>query len=129
MYKTQAAVVREAGGAFTIEDVELDDLRSGEVLVRNIATGVCHTDMIVQAGAEFARVLGHEGAGIIEAVGPDVTTLKVGDKVVMSFDSCGHCQRCLAGRPAHCDLFLLLNMAGIRPDGSTRFWGPWAAES
>jgi len=58
MYKTQAAVVRVAGGAFAIEDVELDELRAGEVLVRNIATGVCHTDMIIQAGAESPRVLG-----------------------------------------------------------------------
>ncbi|MBK5238004.1 MAG: NAD(P)-dependent alcohol dehydrogenase [Actinomycetales bacterium] len=119
MYKTQAAVVREAGGEFTIEDVELDELRSGEVLVRNIATGVCHTDMIIQSGAQSPLVLGHEGAGIIEAVGPDVTTLAVGDKVIMSFDSCGHCLRCLAGRPYHCDLFLLMNVGSIRPDGST----------
>jgi len=123
MYKTQAAVVRVAGGAFAIEDVELDELQAGEVLVRNIATGICHSDMIIQAGVESPRVLGHEGAGIVEAVGPDVTTLTVGDKVVMSFDSCGHCQRCLAGHPAHCDQFLLLNIAGIRPDGSTSIVG------
>ncbi|CAB4891225.1 MAG: zinc-binding dehydrogenase [Actinobacteria bacterium] len=120
MITTQAAVIRENGGQFAIEDVNLDDPGFGEVLVRNIATGVCHSDMFVQAGmVDMPRVLGHEGAGVIEAVGPGVTTLTPGDKVIMGFNSCGMCGPCLSGRPFACESFLLLNMFGRRLDGST----------
>ena len=120
MTRTRAAVVAENGAPFVIQNVTLDPLGPGEVLVKNIATGVCHTDMIVQAGlVETPRVLGHEGAGVIVEVGPGVHTLAVGDKVVMSYNSCGSCGQCLSGAPNHCDAFLLVNMAGLRTDGST----------
>lgn len=120
MTRTRAAVVKENGAPFAIENVTLDPLGVGEVLVRNIATGVCHTDLIVQGGMiEMPRVLGHEGAGVIVEVGPGVHTLTVGDKVVMSYNSCGSCGQCLSGAPNHCDAFLLMNIAGVRLDGST----------
>ncbi|MCF8541121.1 MAG: NAD(P)-dependent alcohol dehydrogenase [Aurantimicrobium sp.] len=120
MIATQAAVVHENGGEFVIQDVTLDDPGFGEVLVRNIATGVCHSDMFVQGGmVDMPRVLGHEGAGVIEALGPGVNTLKVGDKVIMGFNSCGTCNNCLSGKPYSCESFLLLNMFGRRLDGST----------
>lgn len=120
MVTTQAAVVKENGGDFVIEDVTLEAPGFGEVLVRNIATGVCHSDMFVQHGmVDMPRVLGHEGAGIVEEVGPGVTTLKPGDKVIMGFNSCGQCGPCMSGRPFACESFLLLNMFGRRLDGST----------
>jgi len=83
----RAAVVREAGGAFLLENVTLGTPRPTEVLVRVVATGVCHTDMVVRNqdfSAPLPMILGHEGSGIVEAVGSDVTTVKPGDHVVMT---------------------------------------------
>lgn len=117
--KTIAAVIRENGGEFSLEEVTLDPPRFGEVLVRNLATGVCHSDIVVQHGMVFSpRILGHEGAGIIEEVGPGVTHLSVGDKVIMGFNSCGLCANCLAGKPFACASFLSLNMFCERLDGA-----------
>lgn len=119
MATTTAAVVRENGGSFTFEDVTLAPLGYGEVLVRNIATGVCHSDIVVQNGMVFSpRILGHEGAGVVEEVGPGVTTLKAGDKVIMGFNSCGVCGNCLSGKPFACSSFLPLNMFCQRLDGA-----------
>lgn len=113
-----AAVIRDNSGTFTLEDLVLDEPRPGEVLVKVVGAGLCHTDIFfAQVGAPPA-VLGHEGSGIVEAVGDGVLGFAVGDRVLMSFNSCGSCLKCLTGKPAYCDNFLLLNVAGIRPDGS-----------
>lgn len=116
-----AAVANVLNGSFTFEQVELDDPRAGELLVRITSTGLCHTDLAVLAGdmpAPFPIVLGHEGAGVVEQVGSAVTGFEVGDRVGLSFASCGHCRNCLAGRAAYCEHFLMLNFAGVREDGS-----------
>ncbi|HLZ20007.1 MAG TPA: alcohol dehydrogenase catalytic domain-containing protein, partial [Smithellaceae bacterium] len=93
--KITAAVVREKGGPFIIEDVELDDPRPDEILVRMVATGICHTDVTLRNNPlTLPIVLGHEGAGIVEKVGACVTKVKPGDAVVLSYVYCGHCSNC-----------------------------------
>ncbi|WP_246159366.1 NAD(P)-dependent alcohol dehydrogenase [Nocardioides antri] len=107
---------------FTLTEVELDDPRPDEVLVRVIATGLCHTDLTVPTmlpAEMFPTVMGHEGTGVVEAVGADVTGIEVGDHVVMSFRSCRACSTCTAGDVGYCEQSLLLNYMGMRPDGST----------
>ena len=84
-----AAVVREAGGRFTLESVELDDLHAGEVYIRIEAAGVCHTDMNMQHVVPMPAVFGNEGAGVVEEVGPGVDYVKVGDRVIISWPACG----------------------------------------
>jgi aryl-alcohol dehydrogenase len=120
--KTTAAVVREAGAAFELHDVELDEPRPTEAVVRMVATGLCHTDLAARSGAlpfPLPGVLGHEGAGIVERVGGRVTRVAPGDHVLASFRSCGHCERCRSGHPAYCERFHALNLfGGARPDGS-----------
>ncbi len=119
---TQAAVVREVGGGFAVEEVQVDDPRPDELLVRIVATGVCHTDLNVAGGAmpyPLPAVLGHEGAGVVEAVGADVTAFAPGNRVVVSYASCGQCPRCRQGRPGYCRHFRDLNLrGGARLDGS-----------
>jgi aryl-alcohol dehydrogenase len=120
--KTTAAVVNEPGGAFSFEEVELDEPRADEVLVRIVASGLCHTDLSVRdmlPAEMFPRVFGHEGAGVVEQVGPDVTGIEVGDHVVLSFRSCRSCGRCNQGRVGYCENTLVLNYMGFRMDGST----------
>jgi aryl-alcohol dehydrogenase len=120
--RIQAAVLREPKGKFAVEDVELDEPRDGEILVRVVGAGVCHTDMLPRltppGAIPLPMIFGHEGAGVVEAVGRSVTIIKPGDSVVMSFDSCGLCRRCLMGEPAYCYKFLHLNLAGRRSDGT-----------
>jgi len=120
--RIQAAVLREPKGKFAMEEVELDEPRDGEVLVRVLGAGMCHTDMIPRTlppGAiPLPMIFGHEGAGIVEAVGRSVSAIKPGDSVVLSFDSCGKCPRCLIGEPAYCHEFGYLNTSGMRPDGT-----------
>jgi aryl-alcohol dehydrogenase len=116
-----AAVLHELNGTFQFEDVVLDDLRPTEILVKIVATGLCHTDLAIQHGdipGAFPTVLGHEGAGTVEQLGSSVTGFAVGDSVAVSFASCGHCANCLSGREAYCTSFMLLNIAGTREDGS-----------
>jgi aryl-alcohol dehydrogenase len=118
-----AAVLKGARQPFIIEDVELGTLRPDEVLVRLVATGICHSDMTLanQAGPfvlPFPIVLGHEGAGVIEAVGDDVSDLACGDHVVLTFASCGNCGPCSDRNPAYCSDFFPQNLTGARPDGS-----------
>lgn len=119
---TQAAVVHEQGAPFTLETVELDDPRGSEVVVRLVAAGLCHTDLSARDGLmpfPLPGVLGHEGAGVVEAVGADVTRVAVGDQVLASYSSCGRCPECSAGRPYFCHHFHALNLfGGTRPDGS-----------
>jgi aryl-alcohol dehydrogenase len=122
MTRTKAAIVNAAGAPFVLEDVDLDEPRPHEVLVRLVAVGMCHTDLSAQAGHlpfPLPGVLGHEGAGIVEEVGVEVTDVEVGDHVLASFNSCGECPDCHTGRPAYCRQFHPRNLfGGSRPDGS-----------
>jgi aryl-alcohol dehydrogenase len=122
MLTTLAAVVDSPGAPFVVSEVVLDDLHPGEVLVQMVATGLCHTDLGVQAGGipfPLPGILGHEGAGIIRAVGPGVSGVQPGDHVLLSFTSCGACAACRAGHPAYCRTWLPQNLlTGRRADGS-----------
>ena len=123
--KVQAAVMRSGSGPFTIEELELEEPRSDEVLVRVVAAGMCHTDLLMrELPPEFfagAQVYGHEGAGVVEGVGSDVTDLAEGDHVVLSFNHCNSCPACDLGRLPLCFNFNAYNMAGGRTDGSKAF--------
>ena len=117
-----AAVLRDYGTTPRAEPIELPPLRPDEVLVRIGGVGICHTDLTAAAGGvpiPLPAVLGHEGAGTVVEIGPDVTDLAVGDPVVLGFDSCRTCRNCARGRPAYCTRFAPLNYGGRRPDGST----------
>jgi aryl-alcohol dehydrogenase len=115
-----SAVVREPGGPFVLEDVELGGPRPDEVLVEIVATGMCHTDLLVRDSRPecLPAVLGHEGAGVVLETGSAVTGVAPGDSVVLSFPSCGACPRCLTGRSAYCDSIAALKFGCRRPDGS-----------
>jgi aryl-alcohol dehydrogenase len=120
--QTTAAVVHEVGGKLDFETVTLDGPRADEILVELVAVGVCHTDLATIDGAlpfPMPGILGHEGSGIVREVGAEVTKVKPGDRVAVSFASCGDCAACLAGEPAYCHGFMALNYAGVRPDGSS----------
>ncbi|MEW6636871.1 MAG: NAD(P)-dependent alcohol dehydrogenase [Actinomycetota bacterium] len=117
-----AAVAREKEQPFSMEELELASPRSGEVLIRVVATGMCHTDLIVRDQwypVPLPCVLGHEGAGVVEEVGEGVTKVEPGDKVVLTFASCGKCATCLSGKPTYCLNFFALNFGGARLDGSS----------
>jgi aryl-alcohol dehydrogenase len=117
-----AAVCRTKSVPFTIETLELDEPRADEVLVRVVASGVCHTDLICRDqwyDVPLPAVFGHEGAGVVERVGSNVSKVKPGDHVVMSFVSCGHCPTCRAGRVAYCAELYARNFSGARPDGTS----------
>ena len=123
MHDAVAAVTKEAGGAFVIENISVDDPQVGEVLVEIKAVGVCHTDLALASGAfgtQFPAVFGHEGAGVVKSVGTGVSKVKPGDKVLLTFNSCGGCPRCSDHEPAYCHNFMPLNMVSVREDGSTR---------
>lgn len=120
--KTTVAIVNEQGGPFVFEEVDLDEPRADEVLVRIVAAGLCHTDLSLrdQLPAEmFPRVFGHEGAGVVEQVGADVSGIAVGDHVLLSFRSCRECGMCEQGLVGYCDNTLMFNYMGFRMDGST----------
>jgi aryl-alcohol dehydrogenase len=120
--EVQVAVLREAGARLRLERAELGAPRPDEVRVRIVATGVCHTDMVVRDQlfpTPLPIVLGHEGAGIVESVGSAVTTIVPGDHVVLTYMSCGLCLPCETGHPAHCSHMHPLNFGGGRLDGST----------
>ena len=125
----RGAIVRGAGEPFEVVDLEFDEPGTGEVLVRLVATGLCHTDLGVQAiGAPFALpgILGHEGAGIVERVGPGVGGVEPGDRVLMSFTSCGECPSCASGHPAYCSTWFPRNVLGelrAADSGATRLDG------
>src|SRR5882757_3811269 len=120
--KTTVAIVNEKGGDFSLEEVELEGPRDDEILVRIVAAGICHTDLHLKDSLPeempFPRVFGHEGAGVVEAIGPDGTGIEVGDHVVLSFRSCRACQNCAGGLVGYCDSSPLLNYLGMRMDGS-----------
>jgi aryl-alcohol dehydrogenase len=120
--KITAAVLPELDAPFEVEEIEVDEPRAGEVLVRIAAAGVCHTDGLAQHGDlpfPAPGVLGHEGAGVVHAVGEGVETVKAGDKVVIGWPWCGACRNCLEGQPRYCYELGPLVGRGGRPDGST----------
>ncbi len=121
----RAAVLRQRGGPFVIDSLQMDAPREDEVLVRVVASGVCHTD-IAMAGAWDGSigpvVLGHEGAGVVEQTGSAVTRVQPGDHVVLSYASCGDCAACQAGRPARCERLGELHFGFQRADGSNALW-------
>src|SRR5256714_11003577 len=122
--KIQAAVLRSGDQPYSLERLELAGPGAGEILVRIAGTVMCHTDMVPRA-PEFAAlaplplVTGHEGAGVVEAIGPGVSGIAVGDYVALSFDSCGMCTACRSGHPAYCETFLPRNLSGRHLDGSS----------
>ncbi|MEU3980687.1 NAD(P)-dependent alcohol dehydrogenase [Streptomyces sp. NPDC026672] len=139
MTQTLAAVLRSGDQPYRIEEVSLADPRPEEVLVRIVATGMCHTDLLgrAQEPGFLPAVLGHEGAGVVERVGSAVTTVRPGDHVVLTFDSCGICESCRRAAPAYCAEFRQRNLSGQRVDGSgvardksgARLTSRWFAQS
>ncbi|WP_278262395.1 NAD(P)-dependent alcohol dehydrogenase [Nocardia sp. AG03] len=120
--RTTAVLSRDPAAGFTVEPVEIDDPRAGEILVRVVAAGICHTDLVSRRAGAADRpiLLGHEGAGVVEAVGPDVRSVRPGDHVVLTFRHCGACANCLAGRPAYCVRATALNQFGRRAHDAPR---------
>jgi aryl-alcohol dehydrogenase len=119
--KINAAVIRSHDGDFVLEELELDPPGPGEILVKVAGVGICHTDSLVRIPGFFPLpiVMGHEGSGVVEAIGPEVDHIAVGDHVVMSFDSCGACHYCGQHLPSYCTEFFLRNSTGSRTDGTT----------
>jgi aryl-alcohol dehydrogenase len=120
--KINAAIARAAHQPFSIEEADIEDPRADEVLVKIHGVGLCHTDLIARdqfIPIALPAILGHEGAGVVAAVGEQVTKVKVGDRVVLSFASCGRCRRCAENLPSYCASFPALNYSGRRPDGSS----------
>ncbi|MFA7614575.1 MAG: NAD(P)-dependent alcohol dehydrogenase [Candidatus Caldatribacteriota bacterium] len=120
--KINAAITPSQGAHFVFNEVMLDEPKSGELKVKIVATGVCHTDAVARdlGLTPYPAVFGHEGSGIIEAVGADVDDFVVGDHVVMSFAHCGNCENCLTGHPTVCTTFNELNFGGRMEDGTSR---------
>jgi S-(hydroxymethyl)glutathione dehydrogenase/alcohol dehydrogenase len=124
--KTRAAVAWQAGAPLTIEDVDLEGPRAGEVLVEVKATGICHTDYYTLSGADpeglFPAILGHEGAGVVLEVGAGVTGLKPGDHVIPLYTpECRQCKFCLSRKTNLCQAIRATQGKGLMPDGSSRF--------
>ena len=124
--KSRAAVAWEAGKPLSIEEVDVEGPREGEVLVRNVATGVCHTDAFTLSGEDpegaFPVILGHEGGGVVEEVGAGVTSVAVGDHVIPLYTpECGECKFCKSGKTNLCQKIRVTQGQGVMPDGSSRF--------
>ena len=124
--KTRAAVAWEAGKPLSIEEVDLQGPKEGEVMVKLAATGVCHTDAYTLSGADpegiFPSVLGHEGAGEVVEVGPGVSSVAVGDHVIPLYTpECGQCKFCLSGKTNLCQAIRATQGQGLMPDGTSRF--------
>lgn len=116
-----AAIAREPHEDFEVTQVELDAPRADEILVRIHGVGLCHTDIAIRdrrIPLGMPAVLGHEGSGVVEAVGADIAKVKPGDHVVLSFNSCGTCVMCEQHKPVYCRNFGTLNFSGTRADGS-----------
>jgi S-(hydroxymethyl)glutathione dehydrogenase / alcohol dehydrogenase len=124
--KTRAAVAWEAGKPMTIEEVDLQGPKAGEVMVKLAATGVCHTDAFTLSGADpegvFPCIMGHEGAGVVVEVGAGVTSVAVGDHVIPLYTpECGKCKFCLSGKTNLCQAIRATQGKGLMPDGTSRF--------
>jgi S-(hydroxymethyl)glutathione dehydrogenase / alcohol dehydrogenase len=124
--ETRAAVAHKAGEPLTIETVQLDGPKAGEVLVEIKATGICHTDAFTLSGADpeglFPAILGHEGAGIVVGTGPGVSSVKAGDHVIPLYTpECRQCEYCLSGKTNLCVAIRATQGQGVMPDGTSRF--------
>ncbi|MET0899805.1 MAG: NAD(P)-dependent alcohol dehydrogenase [Mycobacterium sp.] len=122
LHSGRVALLEALDAPLSIVEVEFGPLRADEVLIRVAGVGVCHTDLSAIHGAvplPLPAVLGHEASGVVEEIGPSVTTLAPGDHVVISFESCRDCRQCDSGHPAYCARFAALNYRGRRKDGST----------
>lgn len=118
----KAAIARESGKPLSVENIHIEEPRENEILVKIVATGVCHTDMAVMAGilpTPMPVVLGHEGAGIVEKTGSRVSKVKKGDHVVITFNTCGHCHSCQNNDRAYCEEFFPINFFANREDGTS----------
>ena len=115
-----AAVLRHPERPFRLEELRLPEPAEDQILVRVVGSGMCHTDLMPRQPGSFVRppiVVGHEGAGVVETIGPRVTDMAVGDHVVLTFDSCGACHNCRDGHPAYCRTFWRRNMGGQATNG------------
>ena len=124
--KARAAIAWAAGQPLEIDEVDVAAPRAGEVLVRMVATGVCHTDAYTLSGRDpegvFPAILGHEGGGIVEDIGPGVSTLKPGDHVIPLYTpECGQCSFCTSGKTNLCQAIRATQGKGLMPDGTSRF--------
>ena len=124
--KTRAAVAWKAGEPLTIETIDIEGPKAGEVLVEVMATGICHTDAFTLSGADpegiFPAILGHEGAGIVREVGPGVSSVKVGDHIIPLYTpECRQCKTCLSRRSNLCTSIRATQGKGLMPDGTSRF--------
>ncbi|ASY46284.1 MAG: NAD(P)-dependent alcohol dehydrogenase [Sphingobium sp.] len=120
-----AAVVEGAGNPFRFEKLAMDAPGPGQIRVRLHACGICHTDMVMRDGAlpiPFPVILGHEGAGVVDAVGPGVDGVAPGDHVLLSFHSCGACSACHDHQPGYCAEFVPRNFLGVTPPGQGGIW-------
>src|SRR5215208_3482433 len=124
--KTKAAIAWKAGEPLTVETVDLEGPRAGEVLVEIRATGICHTDYYTLSGADpeglFPAILGHEGAGVVREVGPGVTSVKADDHVIPLYTpECRQCKSCLSGKTNLCTAIRATQGKGVMPNGTSRF--------
>ncbi|CAI4218399.1 unnamed protein product [Parascedosporium putredinis] len=118
---TTALALTEVGGPFEMRQIQLDTIRPDEALIEIHATGICHTDISFANGTlpgKAGAILGHEGGGVVLQVGPDVTNVAPGDKVLLSFSHCETCGPCKSGHPAYCHDFNQRNFPGARADGT-----------
>ena len=124
--KSRAAIACESGKPLEVDTVEIEGPKAGEVLIRNVATGVCHTDAFTLSGDDpegiFPSILGHEGGSVIEEIGTGVNSVKVGDHVIPLYvPECGECRFCKSGKTNLCQSIRLTQGKGLMPDGTSRF--------
>ncbi|MDP6295712.1 MAG: S-(hydroxymethyl)glutathione dehydrogenase/class III alcohol dehydrogenase [SAR324 cluster bacterium] len=124
--KSRAAIAWESGRPLEVDLVDLEGPKDGEVLIRNVATGVCHTDAFTLSGDDpegiFPSILGHEGGAVVEEIGSGVNSVKVGDHVIPLYvPECGECRFCKSGKTNLCQSIRLTQGKGLMPDGTSRF--------